>query len=34
MPFIDPDRSGTTFLRIFAVEFIGIIIVFGLLAIF
>jgi hypothetical protein len=32
MPFIDPDRPGTTFLRIFAVEFAAIIVVYGILA--
>jgi hypothetical protein len=34
MPFIDPDHSGITFLKIFAIEFIAIAIVFGLLSVF
>jgi len=34
MPFIDPDHSGFTFLRIFAIEFVAIAVIYGLLAIF
>jgi len=34
MPFIDSDHPGLTFLKIFAIEIAGIIIVYSLLAVF